>query len=186
MKKIASLFKRDYRGDRLVFDEVVDGSEWVLAGEGTPTRKLDGTCCMLRRETLYRRYEVKRGKRPPPDFEAASVVDLVTGKQQGWRPVNDGAPEDKYHIEAMQRLAHDAPDGTYELVGPKVQGNPEGYGQHTLVLHGSIILVECCRTFEGIREFLEPGIIEGIVWHHRDGRMVKIKGKDFGFRRIQQ
>jgi hypothetical protein len=25
--------------------------------------------------------------------------------------------------------------------------------------------------------------IEGIVWHHSDGRMVKIKAKDFGIKR---
>ena len=34
MKKTPSLFKRDYEGTRLVHDEVVEGSEWVLAGEG--------------------------------------------------------------------------------------------------------------------------------------------------------
>ena len=25
-------------------------------------------------------------------------------------------------------------------------------------------------------------VVEGIVWHHPDGRMVKIKRKDFGFK----
>ena len=43
MKKIPSLFCRNYDGDRLVRDEVVPGCEWVLRGEGRPTEKVDGT-----------------------------------------------------------------------------------------------------------------------------------------------
>jgi hypothetical protein len=65
LKKIISLFQRNYDGDRLVRDEVVPGAEWVLAGEGDATRKLDGTCCMIRDGKLFKRYEVKQGKKPP-------------------------------------------------------------------------------------------------------------------------
>lgn len=39
MKKIISLFKRNYEGDHLVRDEIVEGAEWVIAGEGEATRK---------------------------------------------------------------------------------------------------------------------------------------------------
>jgi hypothetical protein len=39
MKKIISLFQRNYDGDRLVRNEVVPGAEWVVAGEGVATRK---------------------------------------------------------------------------------------------------------------------------------------------------
>lgn len=39
------------------------------------------------------------------------------------------------------------------------------------------------RTFGELRRYLEQHDIEGIVWWHPDGRMVKIKGKDFGIRR---
>lgn len=41
MKKIVSLFKRDYKGDRLVYNEIVPGTDWVLAGEGIATIKYD-------------------------------------------------------------------------------------------------------------------------------------------------
>ena len=34
---------------------------------------------------------------------------------------------------------------------------------------------------EGLKEWLEVHIIEGLVWHHPGGRMVKIKRSDFGF-----
>lgn len=181
MKKIISLFQRNYDGDRLVRDEVVPGAEWVLAGEGTATRKYDGTCCMVRDGKLFKRYEVKKGKQPPENFEPATDVDAKTGKQQGWVPVGDG-PDDRWHREAFNpSLA----DGTYELVGPKVQGNPERFANHTLVPHGFETLPRCPRTFAGIKEYLATYDIEGIVWHHPDGRMVKIKAKDFGLKRGQ-
>jgi hypothetical protein len=60
MRKIVSLFKRDYEGTRLVHDEAVPGAEWVLAGEGTATRKFDGTCCI-----------------PNPDFVAVGPRRVV-------------------------------------------------------------------------------------------------------------
>ena len=34
MKKVISLFRRNYDTDHLVRDEVVEGAEWVIAGEG--------------------------------------------------------------------------------------------------------------------------------------------------------
>jgi hypothetical protein len=44
MKKIISLFQRNYDTDHLVRNEVVPGAEWVLTGEGIGTRKWDGAC----------------------------------------------------------------------------------------------------------------------------------------------
>lgn len=56
MKRVISLFKRDYEGNRQVYDEVVEGAEWVIAGEGIATEKIDGTACMIRNGKLYKRY----------------------------------------------------------------------------------------------------------------------------------
>lgn len=186
MQKIISLFQRNYDGDRLVRDEVVPGAEWVIAGEGVATRKFDGTCCMIHKGDLWKRYEVKKGGKPPEGFLAANEVDEVTGKQQGWMYV-DGGPENQWHCEALLRGVDHAGaplrDGTYELCGPKIQGNPEGFAEHVLVLHGVMMLVDDPRTFDSIRAYLETANIEGIVWHHDDGRMVKIKAKDFGIKR---
>ncbi len=39
------------------------------------------------------------------------------------------------------------------------------------------------RTFDGLREWLTDRNIEGIVFHHEDGRMAKIKLRDFGLKR---
>ncbi len=184
MKKIISLFQRNYDGDRLVRDDVVPGAEWVINGEGRATRKYDGTCCMIRDGVLYKRFEVAPGKIPPVGFEPATDVDSNTGKQQGWLLVGDG-PEDQWHREGFRNITEingwEVKDGTYELCGPKIQGNPEGFAVHHLVPHGYGEFIAFPRTFSEIREaFADPDWqFEGVVWHHLDGRMVKIKVKDF-------
>lgn len=175
MRKITSLFKRDYDGTRLVYDEVVPGAEWVLAGEGVATRKFDGTCCMVRGGRLYKRFDATLGKVPPAGFIPAQEPDPVTGHWPGWMLIGDG-PDDKWHSEAFNGSE---PDGTYELCGPKVQGNPDKFDRHILIPHGREILEDAPRSFEGLKTYLENKDIEGIVWHHPDGRMVKIKRRDF-------
>ena len=179
MKKTVSLFQRNYDGDRQARDEVVPGAEWVAAGEGVATRKIDGTCCAVRSGKLFKRYDAKAGKTPPVDFEPAQPEpDANTGHWPGWLPVGDG-PDDARHREAEMPTE----DGTYELCGPKVQSNPEGYSKHVLLKHGAEVLHDCPRTFDALREYLSDGAIEGVVWWHPDGRLAKIKGKDFGIKR---
>lgn len=188
MKKIISLFQRNYDGDRLVRDEVVPGAEWVLAGEGIASRKWDGTCCMIKEGRFFKRYDAKSGKVPPVDFiPAQEMPDPVSGHWPGWVPVNDS---DRWHREAFKNhpqsiLGHPIPDDTYELCGPKINANPEQLVDHLLIPHGKHPFTpEPPRTFEGIKQFLAANsYCEGIVWHHPDGRMVKIKAKDFGLRR---
>ncbi len=193
MKKIPTLFQRNYEGDRLVFPELVPGTEWVLAGEGIATLKVDGTCCKFEGDTLYKRYELKNGKPTPPDFQPVQEPDPVTGDIPGWMPVGCG-PEDRYHREALDAFigdnGHVPEDGTYELVGPKIQSNPGGYPSHQLVRHGTEPL-EVPRSFEGLRTYLQGlydagNYIEGIVFWQTPGSpesaMVKIKAKDFGIK----
>ena len=178
MKKIISLFKCDYEGTRLVYNEVIPGAEWVIEGEGIATEKIDGTCCMIRNGLLYKRYDVKKGKQRPTNFESAQEPDPVTGHWPGWIPVGNG-PEDKWHREAFIEVKW--PDGTYELIGPKVQGNPYRKTEHALLKHGAIVISpEPPRDFDGLKAWLAEHKIEGIVWHHADGRMVKIKRRNFG------
>lgn len=182
MQKIISLYQRNYDGDRLVRDEVVPGTEWVLAGEGVATIKWDGTCCMVRDGKLYKRYDAKHGKIPPPGFEPAQDYDPVTGHMPGWIAVGD-SPTDQWHREAWAfhtNAGVGVPDGTYELVGPKVQGDPHHWGYHCLIAHGVDILLDAPRTFDTLKTYFAKTPIEGIVWHHPDGRMVKIKARDFG------
>lgn len=180
MKKIISLFQRNYDGDRLVRNEIVPEAQWVIDGEGIATRKFDGTCCLIKDGKLFKRYDCKSGKAPPEGFIQAQNPDPVTGHWPGWLPVLDG-PEDEWFREGLVNTPLPA-DGTYELCGPKIQKNPEKLERHFLIKHG-VTKIDAPRTFAEIKSFLETAGIEGIVWHHSDGRMVKIKAKDFGIRR---
>lgn len=195
LKKIISLFKRNYETDRLVRNEITPGAEWVLAGEGRATRKYDGTCCMIRNGKLFKRYDAKAftvnlktkektswNRLPPEGFEPAQEPDEATGHWPGWVPVGNG-PENKYHREVAEQFIGPVLDGTYELCGPKVQGNPEKYAVRILIKHGAMTLQDCPRDYEGLKAYLTANDMEGIVWHHDDGRMVKIKTKDFGLKR---
>lgn len=180
MKKIPTLFIRDMT-TKLVTPLVTPGCEWVIDGQGVATEKIDGTCCMVRDGKLYKRYDAKQGKTPPEGFEPAQdAADEHTGHWPGWLLVGDG-PDDKWHREAwVHPGAQDNTDGTYELVGPKVQGNPYELKSHILVKHGGDNLEITYLTFDGIKRYLSVHQIEGIVWHHPDGRMAKLKRKDFG------
>ena len=185
MKKIPSVFKRNYNGDRLVYPEVVEGCEWVLEGEGTPTVKWDGTACLVKSGLLYKRFDRKKNKKtgrvkaaPLAGWIPSEVSpDENTGHWPGWTPVGVGA-EDKWYREPELPKQ----DGTYELIGPKIQGNPHGTEEHEFRRHGDMGLGGMPgHTFIEIRGLLSHFGIEGIVWHHPDGRMAKIKSKDFGF-----
>ena len=182
MKKIPTLFQRDPDNMARVLPEVHPDCRWVLNGEGWPTRKLDGMCCAIVDGIFVKRREVKKGK-PAPEGFVLVETDEATGKSVGWVPVGDG-PEDAYFREAFDNHFCKPGDGTYELIGPKSQGNVENFGGHAMVPHkgGMLKLLqdEVPRDFDSLRDWLEGKDIEGVVWHHPDGRMAKIKGRDFG------
>jgi hypothetical protein len=188
MKKIPTVFERDWNGDRSrVIDKVHPGCEWVLTGEGVATRKIDGTCCLVRNNKLFKRRELREGDVAPSDFELVDF-DEETKKSVGWLPVGDGA-DDRWHREAWSGC-DTWPDGTYELIGPKVQGNPEKSQFHLLIRHGGGLAgpvdSDPPRTFDGLKEWLADQDIEGVVFHHPDGRMAKIKLRDFGLKRTKK
>jgi len=222
MKKIPSLYIRDWEGNKsLVTRERNPECEWVFDGEGTPTRKWDGTCCMVRKGKLYKRYDAKFNKKkgiwkPKPDgFEPCQEPDKITGHQPGWIPVRYETKEEKRenlyykmawdlidkvndYTEGNLYLNFPNPkyvDGTYELVGITINGNPERLNGLYFIKHGynsisSIagykynnsmrLNVEQSLKYDAIKKYLECHRIEGIVWHHPDGRMSKIKRIDFG------
>lgn len=186
MKKIPTVFERDWTGDRSrVIDKVHEGCEWVLDGEGWATRKVDGTCCRITGGTLFKRREVKLrdGDTLPAEFETEDF-DEETKKYFGWMPVGDG-PDDCWHREAFGRQS-EWPNGTYELIGPRIQGNPEKAPEHTLVKHGeglAGVVENAPRTYAEMLGWLAGSGIEGLVFYHEDGRRAKIKARDFGIRR---
>jgi hypothetical protein len=181
VRKIPTLFRRDPDDMRRVLPEVHPDCQWVLDGEGVATRKWDGTCVMYDGQRWWARREVKPGKTLPPGFVEAEH-DEVTGKTVGWEPAEQSSFW-KYLREAAahQPIGAGFTAETYELVGPKINGNPDGWDHHELVCHSlSIQHHDAPRDFEGLRRYLNDFPGEGIVWHHPDGRMAKLKRKDLG------
>lgn len=185
MKKMPTVFVRDYGdGTRYVTDKVTPGCEWVLTGEGTASRKYDGTCVMLDEHgKWWARREVKPGKSEPPNFVPVDRDDF-TNKVMGWEPIEQSSFA-KYHAEA---LAYGTPTegipGTYELVGERINGNPERYAGHDLVRHEDAEpFAFTDRSYGELRRVLtflhEKYGYEGVVFKHPDGRMAKLKAKDF-------
>lgn len=55
VQKVPTLFMRDESDRKHVTREVNPECQWVLAGEGVPTRKYDGTGCLVRDGKRYKR-----------------------------------------------------------------------------------------------------------------------------------
>ena len=101
-----------------------------------------------------------------------------------WREAVRGAA--KFPHEPDPSLdAVDWLPGTYELVGPKINGNPEHLDRHDLELHGATVLqasVPGGTERVTVTDLLNACRLhgwEGVVWHHRDGRRAKLKVRDY-------
>lgn len=178
LKKIPTIFVRDSANPKLVTRERTPDCQWVFDGEGVATRKTDGTACLIRDGRLYKRLEWKEGKGDAPPEWLHHDFDPNIRHGHGWIPVGIG-PDDWMHRDVQWK--HLAP-GTYELVGPKIGKNPERAESLTLTRHGDVCYPDAPRDFDGLSTWLAEHEIEGLVWHHQDGRMAKIKARDFGIR----
>lgn len=193
MKKIPTLFERVYEGHKIVgiTDKVHPGMEWVLDGAGVATLKIDGSCCALIFGELYKRYDAKKGKTPPPGALPCCNPDPITGHHPHWVPCDRNNPADKWFFAALENFDKESdfktvakllctPIVTFEAVGPHFNGNKHNLTKDMLIAHGTRIL-DVPRTFEGLREYLKQHRIEGIVFWKDGEPQCKIKRSDFGF-----
>ncbi len=188
MNKIPCLFKRE---GAKVIDKVTPGCEWVLAGEGKATEKLDGT--NVRLTVRYGRLvRVEKRRNPTRAQKALGIV------HPWYTDTSTDDPADKWILTAAHNTyTTHCPDGEHccEAIGPKIQGNPLGLELYVCVafnLRSAYLsyLETRPRVFEDLKLTLEdldsnysPGnLAEGIVFHHPDGRRAKIRRKDFGYR----
>ena len=184
MKKIPTLFKRVYEYNKIVdiTQEVTAGMGWVLDGEGEATVKIDGSCCAIINGEFYKRYDAKRGKKPPEGAIACCEPDKITGHHPHWVKVNPDNPADKWFVNAYNNTPkEELKDGTYEAIGLHFQGNPYGLSDDILERHGAKVIT-VYRTFDGIRDYLADNYIEGIVFWKDGEPRCKIKRSDFGFK----
>lgn len=190
MKKIPTLFKRQFEGHNIVniLPELSDESlGWVFNGEGTATVKIDGSCCAIIDGEFYKRYDAKKGK-PVPEgaIKCQEEADPITGHLPCWVKVDFNNSADKWFVNAYNNTPFDYvyPKTihyvTYEAIGKHFNGNPYNLDDDILERHGERI-VEVKRTFEGIKKYLEENYIEGIVFWKDGEPKCKIKRSDFGF-----
>lgn len=181
MIKIPTLFKKDPTDLGRVINELQ--CEWVYDSGVRATRKFDGTAAAIIDGKLYKRYDVKRGRHVPEGAMPCQEPDAITGHWPHWVAVTK---EDKWFMEGLHNSNVNGLtllDGTYELCGPKVQGNPEKLPFHMLIKHGSESVTLDDLDFDTIKDYLSTHDVEGIVFHHPDGRMCKIRKSDFGIKR---
>lgn len=182
MKKIPTLFVRVFEDKHIktITREVTIGMEWVLDGEGIATIKKDGSCCAVIDGLFYKRYDAKRGKKPPFGAIPCSDPDPITGHWPHWVRVEESNPGDKWFLEAYKN-SEGLTDGTYEALGPHFQTNPYDLDKDILYRHGSEI-VTVNRSFDDIKEYLRTHAIEGVVFWKDGEPQCKIKRSDFGFK----
>lgn len=202
MKKIPTMFVRDF-DTGLVTPEITAGCEWTQT-EGYATAKWDGVCVLFNGVKWYARRTVENanalgtagipyewyGIRNGPEGFMLEEYDEKTGKAFGWVPASqsDIAP---YLLEAIvfTKDMSPLPSGTYELVGPKINGNPYEVTVHGLMHHGIPTKALSDMSYEGVKQIMElfaentDGLyVEGFVIYGLNGQRAKIKAKDFGIR----
>lgn len=186
MKKIPTIFERDWNGDKRVIDKTIDGLNIANLANSVATEKIDGTNVRI---TVRNKTVVRAEKRRNPDR-----IQKHKGIEDPWYvDATDGDPQDKYIFDGIKNTDFlNIPDGEWsgELVGINIQGNPLKLENNRIVfftLGQAPVFTDVPLTYEGLKEWLPKQKskygndcgIEGIVWHTKEGYMFKIKTKDF-------
>jgi hypothetical protein len=186
MEKIPTIFERDFSNGGRIKSVYVQEVVGFPFSESKPTEKVDG---MNVRLTVRNHVLVRLEKRHNPSKEQKAV-----GIVEPWYVdalESDSADQHLWSAAKNTSLV-DVPDGSWsgEAIGVSIQGNPLKLPTNMVLLFSlgrAPVFTDVPCDFEGLREWLpkqrsqlnpECGI-EGIVWHAPDGRMAKIKVKDF-------
>lgn len=164
MQKIPTLFKKKYNDNGKYLGVI---PEWNVELDPNKlyavTVKWDGTACAIIDGGLYRRYDVKPGKKIPDGAIMCQPYDKDARHNPCWVKCDRNNPSDKWHWKAFDKgCAYDAPiseknysfnDGTYELVGKHIRNNPYHIDDEILIPHGKYIVHLCKLTANPQIEF---------------------------------
>ena len=166
------------------------GIEYIVTG------KIDGTCCLIKDNSLKKRRDVKKGRNIPNTWVQTSINEQ--GVKVGFMDLDEN---DKYHLASLSNdkkkikivkqnenlsLSIENIDiskineKTVELIGPKVQSNLHGLNQNVIVPHGSIKLNNCPKSFDltELKNWFTSDkncdFFEGIVVHFSNGKCFKV------------
>lgn len=160
MQKIPTIFIRDPKPKCTpVTEEPNPECDWVFMGEGVAYRKLDGVNVKVENSRVSERIKPLTADYLEADYGS------ITNK--AIPPVTD--------LE----------NGIYEFIGPTIRLNMERCNIHHFVRIYPCpsdllrIMDEPKRTYRDLMGYFATHDIEGIVYHHPDGRLAKIKTRDF-------
>lgn len=202
MYKIPSLYLGDPVVPAIPCPVVQGGCHWVISGHGQATRKYDGLCVAY---LPVRGSRQDHGIRPLGSYPThyAANTDYTAGLERDWfiretYPLGVNVAPGFTQIDADAnnvigwRLASytgqwelvtsvteggQFKDGTYELIGPGVKGNPHGLDAHQLIRHADVeVLADVPTRFDELMHWLiDHAEHTGVVWHHQDGRMAQME-----------
>lgn len=192
MKKIKTIFERNWEGDGKIINQPIkyeNYSDLSFLKFMKATEKLDGTNV---RVTVRNHMVMRVEKRRNPDKiqKAKGVVD------PWYVDASEFEAQDKWIFDGIKNTDFsEVPDGEWsgELIGPNIQGNPLNLPTNRIVFFtlGQAPVFDFGDvpfTYEGLKAWLPAQKskygtdcgIEGIVWHDEvTGSMFKIKTKDF-------
>ena len=184
MKKMPTLIKIEYLngGDRVPTNEIQ--VPWIDERLVFATRKWNGTAAMVYNGKLFKRFDLKTGRTLPKGRQAIEccAADTITGHHPHWVECLRNAPEDKFFWEAFDK-EEKWENGTYELVGVGINGNPEGLSERKLIPHGRELVPSEHNSIAEVFEYLQENpTAEGVVfWRNAaiDCDKCKLRRKDF-------
>lgn len=200
MKKIPSIFQRLERSSLVNVDNVMPECTWVfeenaqmlitVKHDGTPVRYKNGV--FQQRRTLKSKLDPgTEGIPQPKDFELCQVGPTFDDESKqwewpGWVPLETQfkALVDEA-VVSRGGMKSEEDNYTFELCGPKINGNPEGWDTHHLFIHGDQV-VQCVEqgtlTVPLLLSLIKSLPYEGVVIYEGCGemRMAKLKRRDLG------
>jgi hypothetical protein len=198
MKKIPTLLPKDPND----LGKVINGNITVEITHYSI--KIDGTSCMLKDGKPYCRYDAKLFRKKhgkviktltveeiketlPEGAIPCQEPDEKSGHYPHWIPVSETNPEQKHIWEGFSNLTFIV-DGTYECIGPKIQGNPHNEEKHIWVYHQAKELVyyigdeyQKDTPYETFKTLFENFPWEGLVIYNGNDPVAKIRRSDFGY-----
>jgi hypothetical protein len=169
--------------------------------------KIDGTACMIKNGKPYCRFDAKLFKRKKGKIITFTKEEVISKLPSGaipcqepdeksghfphWIPVLENDPSQKYIYEGfLNILEENIIDGTYECIGPKLQGNPHGEEQHEWIPHTHknltvILNLENRNPFNFFKEYFKLFQFEGLVaYNDKDEPIGKIRRSDYKYENV--
>lgn len=201
--KIPTIFQKNVLNLSLVIDSpIMEGIKYFKV-------KINGTTCMIKDGIPYCKYDIKLFRiknneriyltkeeldnKIPVDSISCEEPDFLSGHWPHWVKLSKANPNHKYILEAYDNLLIKDIDGTYEAIGPKIQGNLHNEDYHIMIPHFAKELDVKINmedyTLDPFRYFqiaLEDFNWEGLIaYNEKDEPIGQIRRSHFGHKPIK-